>query len=67
MAWTKLPGLAKHLDLSQKTVRSMVKDGTLPSVKLPTGTYLFNLDDVDEALRSLADRKAKKILEEILR
>ncbi len=45
----------------------MVKDGTLPSVKLPTGTYLFNLDDVDEALRSLADRKAKKILEEILR
>ena len=43
---------AKALGVSKKTLLSLVQDGLIPSIQLPSGHYRFVLEDVISALRS---------------
>ena len=42
----RAPEAARYLGYSTGTVRNMASDGTLPSVKLPTGGLRFRLSEL---------------------
>ncbi|MDP9487450.1 MAG: helix-turn-helix domain-containing protein [Actinomycetota bacterium] len=48
--YLKIPEVARRLDVSEKTARRYVKDGTLPSVFVG-GAYRVSEEDLDEYLR----------------
>jgi excisionase family DNA binding protein len=45
--WAKPKQIAKYMDLSERTVRSLLKKG-LPHIRMPTGTTLVKYSEVDE-------------------
>lgn len=49
--WKKLKGAAKHIDMSERTMRDLLKEG-LPHIRLSSGTILINLDLMDQWLLS---------------
>lgn len=44
--------LAKRLGLSKPTILTLAKDGVIPAMKLPSGHYRFDEDEVRAALAS---------------
>lgn len=44
--------LAKRLGLSKPTVLALANDGVIPSIKLPSGHYRFDEEQVREALKT---------------
>ncbi len=70
MPWVKVKGLACHMGLSERTVRKLIKDEGLPCSRLPSGTVVTELAQVDEWLRDLSigqGSDAKTIIDEIVR
>ncbi|WP_136808731.1 helix-turn-helix domain-containing protein [Desulfosediminicola flagellatus] len=51
MGWKKTRLAAEHFGVSERTMRTMLKEG-FPHVKLPSGTILINSNDGDEYLRN---------------
>lgn len=43
--------LAKAVGLSKATVLRLANEGVIPSSRLPSGHYRFDVDEVKEALR----------------
>ena len=43
--------LAREVGLSKATVLRLANDGAIPSVRLPSGHYRFDLTEVKSALR----------------
>lgn len=60
MGWAKIPQLAKHLGLSVRTTRELVRAEVIPITRLPSGTVIANLDLVDEALVDRGDEVAMR-------
>ncbi len=67
MSWTKINGIAKHIDCSVRTVRKLIPYG-IPHSRLPTGTILFNPDSVDEWLLNHNKQKdCREVVDEIMK
>ena len=60
MSWRKIPQLAKHLGLSVRTTRELIKSEVIPVTRLPSGTILGNLDLIDQVLLERGDEVARK-------
>lgn len=60
MSWRKISGIAKHLDMSPRATRDLIKAEVIPVTRLPSGTILGNLDLIDKTLLKIGDEKAKK-------
>ena len=54
--------LAEELGLTKNTVLKLANAGKIPCIKLPTdrGDYRFDLDEVRDALRNVAQDKVAK-------
>lgn len=65
--WRKIKGAAKHCDLSERTLRGLLKQG-LPHSRLPSGTILISLRLLDEYLEALEvkENKVDQIVEEVV-
>ena len=49
--WVNLEDVAEHLNLSQDTVRTWIKEGKLPAYKAGK-RYKFKISEVDEWVRT---------------
>jgi excisionase family DNA binding protein len=47
--WAKPKQIAKYMGLSERTIRSLLKEG-LPHIRMPRGGILIKYSDVDEFL-----------------
>ena len=66
MPWLKVKNFAGHADVSERTVRELLKTG-LPHSRLPSGTILIEIEKADEWLRSFdVDRQGMQIVDDIL-
>jgi excisionase family DNA binding protein len=65
--WAKPKQIAKYMDLSERTVRSLLKKG-LPHIRMPTGTTLVKYSEVDEYLKQfeVTQDNTDKIVDEVL-
>lgn len=54
--WIPLEALAIRLQLSESWLRSQADDGSIPHLRLPGGRRRFNQEQVEDALRNLADK-----------
>lgn len=43
--------LAEHLGLTKNKIIQLANNGEIPAIRLPSGHYRFNLDEVVNALR----------------
>lgn len=48
--WVNLEDVAKHLSISQDTVRTWIKEGKLPYYRAGKG-YKFKISEIDEWVR----------------
>ena len=66
MTWKKIPDAAKYIGMSERTVRELLKQG-LPHSRLPSGTVLVELEQIDEWLRGFnVERQQQAIIRDIL-
>lgn len=58
--WAKVPKIAEHMCLSERTVRDLLKQG-LRCVRLPSGTILVKYDWADEFLEQFEDDEGERV------
>ena len=65
--WGKVKKAAQHSDVSERTLRSWLKQG-LKHSRLPSGTILIRFSDIDAFLEGFAadDRQVDRIVDEVI-
>jgi excisionase family DNA binding protein len=66
--FTRVPGAASYMDVGERTVREMIRDGRLPSYRPSPGIILLRFSDLDEAIsKSRVDaRYVDQLVEETI-
>ena len=68
--WLKIQSAAQYVDVSPRTLRSLLKGGELKHSHLRSGTILIRVSDLDDFLEKFAvkDRNAiNEVADDILR
>jgi excisionase family DNA binding protein len=66
MTWKKIRDAAQYIGMSERTVRELLKQG-LPHSRLPSGTVLVELEQIDEWLRDFSvDRQQQAVIQDLL-
>ena len=66
MTWKKIRDAAQYIGMSERTVRELLKQG-LPHSRLPSGTVLVELEQIDEWLRGFSvEQQQQAIIQDLL-
>lgn len=57
--WGKISIIAEHLGLSVRVTRELIKAEAIPITRLPSGTVIGNLSEIDRVLLERGDEVAK--------
>jgi excisionase family DNA binding protein len=57
--WVRKKELAKHLNISLRTVDNWIRNGKLPHIRMGARNVRFKLSEVDEALNRSCKRHAR--------